>query len=366
METKKELLRKYVEGRATVQESALVEDWFNRLQSVEELTEDQLEELTSQLDRKVRGSKATTKSYWWIAAAAIVIIGSWLINYYDSNIQNRNAVYTEIAQIGAPKADGVEILFEDGQRLNLAKMQAGETWTAQGHHFQKIGAGEYRHSTAGNTQALLKFTIRALKGAMVMFDLSDGSKVWINERSDLEIPADFESLRKVRLEGEAYFKVIARTQHVQTSTFQVSGRDRTIEVLGTAFNAKFRAGSQVYLEEGKIRLSAHAKGSLPNQGAISMVPNEFFDGRIVRNMDDPKALLAWKDDQFYLTNFTLKEFASILSQWYQVQIEVAPELAERQLYGALDRRLSLEKVLESISKVQPIRFTLQDNKIYIR
>lgn len=365
MENKKELLRKYAEGKTTAEESLLIEQWFNQLNSGEKLTIEKLDELSLQLDNKIKGTNSKPKVWGWVAAASVLIFCSLLANYFFFNFEAQRAVYTEIAQIKAPQANGVEILFDNGEKLSLAKLKAGDTWTGQGHKFLKLATGEYKHSTAENSQAVLKFTIQALKGGMAIFDLSDGSKVWINENTELEVPSDFESMRRVRLDGEAYFRIIAKNNEAGPATFRVLGKEKDIEVLGTEFNAKFGKLSQIYLEKGKIALTKHADDPSLISEPIVMSPNEFFNGSQVVVMDNPTSILAWKDDRFNLTQFNLGEFASILSEWYDVEIQIEPELANRQLYGMLSRRLSLKEVLDAINKVIPISYSLKQNKIYI-
>ncbi len=365
MENKKELLRKYAEGKTTAEESLLIEQWFNELNSGEKLTVERLDELTEQLDHRLKHTDAKPKVWGWVAAASVLIFCSLLANYFFFNTEAKRAVYTEIAQIKAPQADGVEILFDNGEKLSLAKLKTGEAWTAQGHQFQKLATGEYKHSTAENSQAVLKFTIQALKGGMAIFDLSDGSKVWINENTELEVPSDFESMRRVRLDGEAYFRIIAKTTEAGPATFRVLGKAKDIEVLGTEFNAKFGKLSQIYLEEGKIALSDHAEDSSLVSKSIVMSPKEFFNGNQVVLMDNPASILAWKEDRFNLTQFNLSEFTNILSEWYDVEIQLEPGLANRQLYGMLSRRLSLKEVLDAINKIIPISYSLKQNKIYI-
>ncbi len=104
--------------------------------------------------------------------------------------------------------------------------------------------------------------------------LDDGTEVNLNADSKLSWDKNWAEtgIRKVRLEGEAYFDVshiesgdrtILRdySTNVDSSSripFVVVTSDVTIRVLGTAFNATQRRGkTEIYLESGAVELSLH-------------------------------------------------------------------------------------------------------------
>lgn len=110
-------------------------------------------------------------------------------------------------------------------------------------------------------------------GENIEFVLDDGTRINLNANSKLIWNKHWErdGIRKVLLEGEAYFDVA----HIETTggqaanetdterdllPFEVNTSDLTIRVLGTSFNAIQRRGkTEVFLKEGKVELSLRSK-----------------------------------------------------------------------------------------------------------
>ncbi|MFA6876515.1 MAG: FecR family protein, partial [Parabacteroides sp.] len=81
--------------------------------------------------------------------------------------------------------------------------------------------------------ALTMNTVTAPAGQRVNLTLPDGTKVWLNARSEIQYPAVFiGSIRRVKLTGEAYFEV----KHDKSNPFIVQTKKCNIKVLGTKFN----------------------------------------------------------------------------------------------------------------------------------
>lgn len=106
--------------------------------------------------------------------------------------------------------------------------------------------------------------------------LDDGTEVNLNADSKLTWDKNWEKngIRKIKLEGEAYFnvshidlsEVLSNKTQIKSADsffqmpFEVLTHDLTIRVLGTAFNAAQRRGkTEVFLESGSVELSLHRK-----------------------------------------------------------------------------------------------------------
>ena len=73
------------------------------------------------------------------------------------------------------------------------------------------------------------------KGSKGSVTLPDGSVAWLNTNSKLTYPEKFsDKYRKVKLEGEGYFKVKKNEQ----APFFVETNQMTVNVLGTSFDVK--------------------------------------------------------------------------------------------------------------------------------
>ena len=111
---------------------------------------------------------------------------------------------------------------------------------------------------------LQQLTVKANpKGRKSKIRLPDGSFVYLNAESRMEYPALFsDSLRVVKLMGEAYFEIAKDRKR----PFVVHTDDLKITALGTAFNVRaFQEDEQVSvsLTEGRVRVSADVPSRAP-------------------------------------------------------------------------------------------------------
>jgi ferric-dicitrate binding protein FerR (iron transport regulator) len=139
-----------------------------------------------------------------------------------------------------------------------------------------------RHTTAG--------------GEKTRIILPDGSRVFLNENSRLAYSGNWKNkeTRKVRLQGEAYFKVEEKNDQGRDVKFIVSTRSLDVEVTGTAFdvNADNRKTS-VYLNSGKVQLRIPGKS-----GSMAMKPGDLVEynastGNLNSRRTDNPSLISW-------------------------------------------------------------------------
>lgn len=109
----------------------------------------------------------------------------------------------------------------------------------------------------------LKNQIIVPPGQCVQVILSDGTKVWLNARTELIYPASFTEQRKVELNGEAYFEVAKDAEH----PFVIHTRRHDVHVLGTTFNVEAYADREEFstaLIEGAVEIKDrdHPKRSI--------------------------------------------------------------------------------------------------------
>lgn len=96
---------------------------------------------------------------------------------------------------------------------------------------------------------------QSVAGQIKTVTLPDGSLVTLNGNSSIRYRQNWsdDPMRRVQLEGEAYFKV--RNFGDGTTKFQVVTSDLTVEVLGTSFNVmSWEEETGVFLEEGQINI----------------------------------------------------------------------------------------------------------------
>jgi ferric-dicitrate binding protein FerR (iron transport regulator) len=83
--------------------------------------------------------------------------------------------------------------------------------------------------------------------------LPDGSKVELSPNSKIEYAGNFSINRKIKIEGQAYFKVEKDEKH----PFQVFCKETTTTVLGTSFTVNGQVKKEVVVElyEGSVQMN---------------------------------------------------------------------------------------------------------------
>lgn len=212
-----------------------------------------------------------------------------------------------------------------------------------------------------NNSAVAYREIKTLKGQKLTITLPDGTIVWLNSESVLRFPESFKGhSRELKFSGEAYFSVAKDA----SKPFIISTEKTKVQVLGTKFNLRAMAtetATTVVVEEGKIQfsgapgqqqltLTANKRGVFETKGAIpSMQTDEVYA---------PK-YMAWKNGELLMDNLTIEEVAEMLERWYNVKIKInRPELSRERYTGSF-KNASLQKVLKSMSFA--VKFSYKQN-----
>src|SRR5690606_30381367 len=199
-------------------------------------------------------------------------------------------------------------------------------------------------------------------------ELPDGTKVWLNASSILKIPSVFDGkLRKVELEGEAYFEV----EHVEDNKysrvhFVVNGKDQKIEVLGTNFNVYSytdETAVKTTLLEGSVRVivPATGQGVLLKPGQQSVVNK----GAITMGKADMESDIAWKNGDFIFNNESLTSVMRKLERWYDVEVEYEGEFTDLRFSGAVSRSKNISEVLKIMTLTGKVKFSIAGRRIIV-
>lgn len=126
------------------------------------------------------------------------------------------------------------------------------------------------------------------------FQLEDGTNIWLNKNSSLELSsADFnESIRNVKMTGEAFFDV----KRNENAPFVISTSSAKVTVLGTSFSVNESSSKlvEVNVTEGKVSL-APLSGSeelilvANEKGILNLDSNKLEKGSEITSNN-----LAWK------------------------------------------------------------------------
>ncbi len=176
-------------------------------------------------------------------------------------------------------------------------------------------------------------------------DLPDGSRVFLNEGSQISYPESFEQERTVKLDGEAFFEVMSDP----VNPFTVRSGNVMVSVLGTSFNVK-EAGEdnnvEVFVETGKVRMSMENQekfitlepGDLGRAGASTLSRME---------QSDPN-YISWKTKDFKFVDEELGKVLRELEESYHVKIQTEGVQVSELRITSTYREQSIDSILETI------------------
>ncbi|MFA6592092.1 MAG: FecR domain-containing protein [Bacteroidales bacterium] len=198
------------------------------------------------------------------------------------------------------------------------------------------------------------------------FTLPDGTTVWLNGSSKLFFPERLEEdIRKVRLEGEAFFDVKRDTAR----PFIVDMINREIEVLGTSFDVKNYPNltyQEIVLVRGSVNV--HSDGH-----DVILKPNEKYtatvkDGKEAVSIVDTEDYSHWMDETLRFDNRNLGSILVNLGRWYNFEFDVEKtvNLSTRLSFNV--KYESIDEVMRAVSMVTPIRYHIdyENNIIHVK
>lgn len=152
--------------------------------------------------------------------------------------------------------------------------------------------------------------------------------------------------------------------------FEISTKELDLTVLGTKFNFRNYADDEevvVNLLEGKVKL----RNELVASADVYMSPNEKAilskgTGRLVKTKINTSNSNLWTKDELYFDELLLEDIAKQLSRSFNVKIEVSDSLKNQRFYGSF--RIvgnSIEKILETISSTNRMKYKYENNKYIV-
>ena len=209
-------------------------------------------------------------------------------------------------------------------------------------------------------------TLSVPYGETFKITLSDGTEVILNAGSRLTYPVRFtKAERRVRLEGEAYFKVAKDAAH----PFVVEAGVLTARVLGTTVNLAAYKGMSpaLTLFEGCVEADGGvASSAVRMEPGMSVNWNAEKLGFDVSRVDlDTEAL--WREGYFYYDNVPLLDIMKDLGRWYNVSVVFCnAEALDCRLHYVADRREDLQHAVTLLNRMQKFKVTLKDDhRLYV-
>ncbi|WP_372947270.1 FecR domain-containing protein [Mariniphaga sp.] len=206
-------------------------------------------------------------------------------------------------------------------------------------------------------------TLEIPAGMRSEFYLPDSTKVYLNSKTSLSYPLVFNnSIRQVRLSGEAYFEV-AENKEVP---FIVNTGRINIEVTGTEFIATrypHEELTEIVLVEGGINLF-QGDYHTTKKDIIQLKPGEKAicmesENKLAVDKVNTAKYKAWKEGLLVFRDDPMPDVVRRLNRWFNVDIQLeGPEL-KGWAYTATFEDESLEQALELLKISAPIEYTIK-------
>ncbi|MCC8061624.1 MAG: FecR domain-containing protein [Rikenellaceae bacterium] len=194
--------------------------------------------------------------------------------------------------------------------------------------------------------------------------LPDGSQVTLRENTTLVCGADFDQHRDVRLDGEAFFKVVRN----EAKPFTVESGGLKVTVLGTEFNVDApRDGkvAEVTLVSGKVAVESGGLSAtlLPNQKAV--IDTESHD--IELTVANEGELLRLSGAKLDMEDVRIDDALRMTADYFGKSLVMPPGIADDvYITMAAPPDMTLEEILRSIIKISgTITYSMEGDTITV-
>lgn len=227
-----------------------------------------------------------------------------------------------------------------------------------GYHEYAIGSKELITKTAPN-------------GEKSIITLTDGSKVFLNSGSSISFPRVFDkSVREITLKGEAFFEVTRNPQQ----PFIVKAGNLTTRVLGTSFNIQAFDSNDISVSvaTGRVQVTADSYAGSPQNGSqhsVYLDPSQqvsYQNHQFNVSYVEIENIVSWKNNTLRFDETPLSTVGAILTRWYDVEISFDNDDIVNCRINGQYKGQRLEEVLRSIRYMYNIEYEIiNPNKIIL-
>jgi Fe2+-dicitrate sensor, membrane component len=229
----------------------------------------------------------------------------------------------------------------------ILPLLVGSAWLIYNH---RVMSSKYSDLLAD--KQVQKLTVVAPFCARTVVNLPDGTKVWLNSGSELTYPVVFSpEERRVRLNGEAYFKVSKGEV-----PFFVNNLGPEIKVYGTEFNVNSYDNEDqitVALAEGKVSLNSADKEEFIHPGQVSSFNRKTKEIKIENT--DVNNYSCWREGKYVFRDTSLSAIMRILQRQYNVDISLLDPQLGNYRYNMTIKNENLEQILQLLAISAPIK-----------
>ena len=304
----------------------------------------------------------------WIgtaAALAMIVLGAWQIM---RTTRAEIPVVAEVRPEITPGDTRAQLILADGRVVDL--QASVKEITIAGERFirnDSVDGLKYQSDVVSPGQQSEEYNVLQVPGGgFYKLELADGTKVWLNAKSELRYPVHFGSEgRHVYLKGEGYFEVTRDEQR----PFRVHLEQSTVTVLGTCFNiSAYEDESAVYttLVSGSVEFNSDVNGQrvVLKPGLQSVMDSHSGDIR-VKDVD-VDLYKAWVDGRFAFRFMDLETIVRQLQRWYDFDIMWRDaDVKGQEFRGVIQKDSRIEDVLKAIELTTNVRFRITGKQITV-
>ncbi|MBD1429223.1 MULTISPECIES: FecR family protein [Sphingobacterium] len=354
-----ELLSKWKQGTLSEKEKKVLMSWYIR-QAKQQLNYEidtaqfskDLQELKN-YNFKSRKTKIRSLRPYYSAAALILVFISFIFIavYYNSStkMSSSDPIFSQGNRAILHQINGESVALED--------FKSGDKVINDHFTTTKIDSGTIVYSLNGNHKQIPDYyeEITTPKGGEFKVILTDGTKVWLNNKTKLKFfISSTTAERHVWLQGEAFFEVA----HDKDRPFFVTTGKQKVKVLGTAFNINTNDNQIVTtLVSGKVAINSNKIILKPGEQSIT---HDYTNYKV--SQVDIEAYVSWKNGYFLFNYEPLSEVLSKLGDWYDVDFEVEQDLGDEKVWATVSRKRNLQDALKLIEKSGIAKFTINKER----
>lgn len=317
----------------------------------------------------IRIPKGNRSILWWslsTAAALLVAIGLAITHWQIATTPQNNTVHAPavsplLNQPASSTTDTVvRMITEHGESIAL---QPNSRFEVQSEKIE-VKDNTLAHQLMAPLQSK-PYHVVTPKGQKFAVSLPDGTKVWLNENSQLRYTLPFSgNERRVYLDGEGYFEVAKNY-----APFVVQTGSTEVKAYGTVFNVNSfdKRYVKALLVEGSIGVKSTFSDSEwmvePGQLAQLQTKNQQISIKEVHSDD----YIAWLKGEFNFQNLPLEDILESLMNHYRVTaVSYADaDLRNISLSAHIKTNRSLEEVLDFLAQATGLSIVLSNAKISV-
>lgn len=253
-------------------------------------------------------------------------------------------------------------MWDNISNVTVDKYKTFYNWTAVACVVFIFSITSYQVFTKMNTTKIEVTATKTFSDDIRLLCLSDGTRVWLNENSEIEYPVEFaKNERTVTLKGEAFFEV----KRDPSRPFIITSGTIKTTVLGTSFNVNAYNDKkpEVNVRTGKVQVESLQNTVLLERGYKATYGS---DNSLLQKQKTKILEPEWKKVLIYVDGLTLEEVLSKLKADHQFEVNyLSDDLKNLTIKGTLDTRQGLYEMLQTIAFALEIKIRSTGNNTYL-